>query len=99
MYIDLVVVRHKGTDTSPYLFKAPRFSYLKAGDLVEVETCKGTSEGTVLDSCTVDVDSDEYRCFALMAKMKPFKKVLKVYKAKEIEYEDENAETVTSDSV
>lgn len=99
MYIDLVVVRHNGTDTSPYLFRAPRFSYLKTGDLVEVETYKGTSEGTVLGSCSVDDDSDVYRCFALMAKMRPFKKVLKVYKAKEIKYEDEDAEAVTSDSV
>lgn len=89
MYVDLVVVRHNGNDTSPYIFMAPKFSRLTEGDLVQVETCKGTTEGTVLASCTVQDDSDEYKCFCLMAKMKPFKKVLRVYKAKTLVYEEE----------
>ena len=89
MYVDLVVVRHNGSDTSPYLFLAPKFSHLSEGDMVEVETCKGKTAGTVLGSCTLTDDSEEYKCFALMAKMKPFKKVLKVFKAKELVYEEE----------
>ena len=89
MYVDLVVVRHRGTDTSPYIFMAPHFTHLVEGDMVEVETCKGTSDGTVLGSCTVDENSEEYKCFALMAKMKPFKRVLRVFKAKNLVYEEE----------
>ena len=89
MYVDLVVVRHNGSDTSPYIFMAPKFSRLAEGDMVQVETCKGTTEGTVLASCTVQDDSDEYKCFGIMAKMKPFKKVLKVYRAHNLVYEEE----------
>ena len=92
MYVDLVVVRHSGTDTSPYIFMAPKFSDLREGDMVEVETCKGKTTGTVLESCTVDNESKEYKCFVLMAKMKPFKKVLRVLKAKDLIYEEDENE-------
>lgn len=89
MYVDLVIVRHRGTDTSPYIFMAPHFTHLEEGDMVEVETCKGTSEAVVLGSCTVAEDSEYYKCFSLMAKMKPFKRVLKVYKATNLVYGEE----------
>lgn len=87
--IDLVVIRHEGTDTAPYIFRAPEYTGLREGDLVEVETCKGTARGVVLDCCTVLEGSPEYRCLAQMAKMKPFKKVLKIYRFKDIEYTED----------
>lgn len=87
--IDLVIIRHEGTDTSPYLFQAPAFSGLKENDLVEVETCKGTARGKVLGACTVAEESSEYKCFSLMAKMKPFKRVIRMFRAYEIKYPEE----------
>ena len=87
-HIDLVIVRHEGTDTAPYMFQAPYCSLIHKGDLVEVETCKGKSRGTVLEVCSVWEDSAEYRCFQQMAKMRPFKRVLRVFKARELEYKD-----------
>lgn len=89
MYVDLVIVKHNGSDTIPYIFEAPAFSHLGAGTLVEVDTYKGRTQGMVLGSCTTSLDSDEYKCFALMAKGKPFKKVRTVYKAKECIYKEE----------
>lgn len=85
-HIDLIIVRHDGTDTAPYMFKAPFCSLIKKGDMVEVETCKGTSRGIVLETCSVWDNSDEFRCFQQMAKMRPFKRVLRVFKARELEY-------------
>ena len=100
MYIDLVVVRHMGTDKNPYLFIAPKWSGIHAGDMVEVETVKGTSMGTVLAKCTTQDDSEEFRCFCYLAKGGPLKKVLRHFSAKECRYEEiPNAETSDSSGV
>jgi len=97
MYIDLIVVKHDSTDTQNYVFKAPAFSHIKEGDKVEVETCHGPQMGTVMGRCVVTVDSEEYKCFALMARMKPFKKVLSVYSRKELDYKEEEESEETAD--
>ena len=41
--IDLVIIRHEGTDTAPYIFRAPEHTGLREGDLVEVETTRRNS--------------------------------------------------------
>lgn len=85
--IDLVCVEFsKGGKR--YLYQAPMYSRLKAGDLV---WCEGTKDmGTVVDSLGVYHEDEEYR-FMLTAAgaTEPLKKIVKAALAKEFKYEEE----------
>lgn len=89
-YIDLVICKHANSD-HPYIFKAPAWSNLNAGDDVFVETKHGEKIATVERKYTVDTtDNDEFE-FILMASgvTTPLRKVLKKIEYKEFEYDDE----------
>ena len=89
MYIDLVLCKHEG-DARYFLFQAPKFSYLQAGQLVIVDTRRGEQEATVVNVLTVERDSREYKFIFDMCKVsEPLRRVLKEVAYKELVYGEE----------
>lgn len=104
-YIDLVLVKHHETDYETYMFQAPRWSDLKKGDEVIVETCIGEQKAKVIDSYTISTDynEEEFNFILTASKAKlPLKKVLKKVEYHEYSYpepeEVEEAEEVEEGS-
>lgn len=92
MYIDLVLCKVEG-ETKAELFQAPRFSHLKAGDDVLVDTAYGEKHAKVINSMSVDPEYEEHR-FILDATgaTEPLKRVLSQIRYKAFTYEEENDE-------
>lgn len=92
-YIDLVICKH-GNNPNAFIFQAPEWSTLKAGDKVIVETKKGEAEATVERVYTVNTTDKEEFEFIMMASgaSLPLKKVLKKVTYKVFRYEDEGSE-------
>ena len=89
MYIDLVLCRHKDDDRN-LLFQAPKFSYLKPNDEVIVETKLGNLSAKVVQSITIDVESEVYGFITSMYRVTlPLKKVLAKVRYSEFEYSEE----------
>lgn len=89
-FMDLVICNHQGNPKS-FIFRAPAWSNLKAGDKVIVETKKGESEATVVKSYTIDrIDKSAFD-FILTASgvSLPLKRVLKKVTYKNFIYTDE----------
>jgi len=91
-YIDLVACKHPN-DNRAYLFKAPKFSNLKNGDKVIVETRLGEKEVEVVAKYTIGSDQDELlsMIIALSGAEIPLKRVLKKITYREFEYEEEES--------
>lgn len=66
MYTMLVVVKHPASEKH-FLFEAPAFSTLRAGDRVQVSTRYGDADGRVVECATVDKDSESYRMICAAA--------------------------------
>ena len=94
-YIDLVLVKHKPTDHETYLFQAPRWSGLKKGDEVVVETSRGEKHGVVIDCHTTspEYDTNEFGFIITASKATlPLKKVLQKVEYKTFVYPEEEPE-------
>lgn len=89
MFIDLVLCKHM-VDPRQYLFYAPAFSCLQKDDQVVVDTVRGNQTATVINSVTVDVDTEDYR-FILDATNAtlPLKRVISKVAYRELEYKPE----------
>lgn len=86
-YIDLVAVVHQAGQR-PFLFQAPAWTYaLKPGTEVIVQARGEETKGTVVDSITVRVGSEEldFIVKAMNAAL-PLKKVLGVLEYTELKY-------------
>ena len=86
--IDLVLCKFDGCDKS-YLFKAPAYCGIEAGDEVVVDTVNGYERATVQMTDTVDITRDEYMntvnvCGATLPLMKVVKRVI----YRDVEWED-----------
>ena len=89
MYLDLVVAKHKDSPRY-YLFQAPPFSRLNAGELVIVDTVKGEAEAEVVNVLTTDTNRKEYHFIVEMNHATlPLRKVLKKVAYRELRYEEE----------
>ena len=89
MYIDLVLCKHPN-DGRYFLFQAPSFSYLKKGQLVMCETKKGECEAEVVNSVTVEAESELFNFIVDMCKATtPLKRVLKVIAYRELKYSED----------
>lgn len=92
MYIDLVLAQHESSE-KPYLFKAPGFSYLEAGDEIICETKKGKNKAVVKSCITIntDIEAKAYKMILEAAgAIEPLKKVLSKVEYKDFTYtEDE----------
>jgi len=96
-YIDVVLVKHHETDYETYMFQAPRWSYLKEGDEVIVETCRGEQKATVVASYTVspEYNEEEFNFILKASKAKlPLKKVLKKVEYETFSYPEPEPEEV-----
>lgn len=90
MYIDYVLCAHPGC-VNKYIFQAPAWSGLKAGDEVIVETRRGKQPATVIDVYTGPFgDSEPLTTFfaRAMGVTLPLKKVLKKIEYTELQYDD-----------
>ena len=90
MYVCLVVVQHCKNGPK-YMFQAPAWANIKAGDQVTVETAKVPA--TVVSAMTCNTDSREYK-FAMetTGAYLPLKKVLNKLVYEPFYYEDEKSE-------
>ena len=66
-YVCLVLCQHPN-DTGYYLFRAPAWSTLNAGDDVIVKTRRGKTLASVVNSVSVEVDSPVYKMFIDVAR-------------------------------
>ena len=89
MFIDLVLCKHL-VDSRKFLFYAPAFSCLQKNDQVVVDTVRGNQTAIVVNSVTVDVDTEDYR-FILDATNAtlPLKKVISKVMYRDLEYKPE----------
>ena len=91
-YVDLVLARHdtESRCATDYLFEAPSWTYLNAGDEIMVDTKNGIAHATVEAVCTVTKDSSEYWFIVKACKAyAPLRRVLSRVMYREFTYEDE----------
>jgi hypothetical protein len=92
MYMDLVLAQHEGNE-KPYLFKAPGFCHLEAGDEIICETKKGKNKAIVKSCITINTNLEEKAYDMILAAAgatEPLKKVLSKVEYKDFTYtEDE----------
>jgi hypothetical protein len=75
-YVDMVLAKREAIDRG-HLYVAPAFSRFKRGDDVMVETSDGGKrQATIIDSLTVEKDSDKYKFIRHMTGMRSLKKVI-----------------------
>ena len=90
-YIDLVLVKHQGSDKK-YLFQAPSWSYLDAGDKVIVDN--SNNEPAEVVAChTLDGNSQEFNFICEVAGATlPLKKVIAKVRLSTFDYKDDEPE-------
>lgn len=86
-FVDLVLVKHQNSDKK-LLFVAPKFSCLKENDIVVVDTKHGNSLAYVIDSYTIDINSEEFDFIKKSLDIQEFKRVL--FKCKKLDWEKED---------
>jgi hypothetical protein len=92
-YIDLVICKHPNCDKK-YLFQAPRWTNLKPFDDVIVDTINGKQPAKVIESMTVEKNSDEYKFITLLVAKSneqatlPLRKVLSRVVTNELKYDE-----------
>lgn len=91
MYIDLVLAQHESSE-KPYLFKAPGFCHLEAGDEIICETKKGKNKAVVKSCITINTNLEEKAYEMILAAAgatEPLKKVLSKVEYKDFTYTEE----------
>lgn len=79
---------------SERVFKAPAYTYFNHGDMVMVDTCRGTEIGKVVCSFTTGEEDDEYTLVTHVIKScGDFRKVIAKLDKRELVYEEETEET------
>ncbi len=97
--IGLALCQHIGAP-GKYLFQRPRYSSLKPGDRVIVETKHGEEEASVIESATVYDTDDEYKMLlAATGATLPLKKVLRKVEFSELRYDEEDLAVFEDDDV
>jgi hypothetical protein len=94
MYKDYVLCKVENSE-KPYLFYAPRYTYLEQGDMVIVETKDGEKKAEVIQSITFEESSKEVDFIVRCTGATIIKKILKTIRFKELdysEYEEEHHE-------
>ena len=90
MYIDFVVCRHL-VDPKRYLYIAPAWSYLDEDDEVVVDIDGEEKHAVVIDSKTVEVNSDWYNFVLNVAGAQiPMHKIIKKLVYRDLIYKEEN---------
>ena len=94
-YVDLVVCRFPDDDRD-FLFCAPRWSGLEAGDQVVAETDGGNRVAQVQAVCTIDIgDNNIVSMILYLAKVeKPLHRVLSKVVFSDFEYEEDEDDSV-----
>lgn len=90
-YIDIVAVRLiEDKSGKLYLFCAPRFSHIRKGDEVIVETVRGESRAEAVASVTMSPDSDMWDIILQgYGETTPLNKVKKLVSYYTVKYDDE----------
>lgn len=91
---DVTLVLVALDDGTESVFKAPAYTYFDHGDLVLVDTCRGTEIGKVVCSFTTGKEDDEYTLITHVIKScGDFRKVLAKLAKRELVYKEETEET------
>lgn len=88
--VGLALCQHSGS-SGKFLFQMPRYSNLKPGDLVIVDTKHGEQEARVIVTETMYTDGDDYRMIlAATGATLPLRKVLRKVTFRELDYDEDD---------
>ena len=88
--VGLALCQHSGS-SGKFLFQMPRYSGLKPGDLVIVDTKHGEQEARVIVTETMYTDGDDYKMIlAATGATLPLKKVLRKVTFRNLNYDEDD---------